>query len=93
MFFLYTSALFRILNTQLVWLGFGLWCLTPLSTFFQLYTSGGQIYWWRKPAENREKTDLSQVTDKKNHITQDNWIFCDLLTFVTTSNSARRHSL
>ena len=42
--------------------GLGLWCLTPLSTIFQLYRHcGGQFHWWGKP-------EICRKSDKLYHL-------------------------
>jgi hypothetical protein len=44
----------------MVWLG--LWCLTPLSTIFQLYR-GDQFYWGRKQEYLEKTINLATLID------------------------------
>jgi hypothetical protein len=47
-------------------MGLWLWCLTPLSTIFQLYR-GVQIFGGRNQSK-QETTELHQITDKLYHL-------------------------
>jgi hypothetical protein len=58
----------------------------PLSTIFQIYRDG-QFYWWRNPEDLEKTINLSQVTDKLDHIV----VHLALIEIQTPNISGDRH--
>ena len=66
---MYITGYFLLFNDNLYQKGnnvLALWCLTLLSTIFQLYR-GGQFYWWRESRALREN-QRPVASDKLYHI-------------------------
>ena len=55
--------------------------LSATFIIFQLYR-GGQFYWWRKPEDPENTTDLSQVTDKLYQIMVVHLALIDFIFFI-----------
>jgi hypothetical protein len=54
---------------KFMFVGLGLWCLTPLSTIIIISNIvAGSFYWCRKPEFSEKTINLWQVTDKLYHI-------------------------
>ena len=66
-------------------IGFGFWCLMPLSAISQLY-HGDQFQWWKKPKYPERTTDHGQVTGKLYHLRLqvECTLFCNLQSWVRT---------
>jgi len=57
---------------------FGLWCLMPLLTIFQLYC-GCQFYWWRKPGNETGTTIFLDLKSKWYRNKKYVWIYSEKL--------------